>query len=172
MPVHMCHTVADVIGGRIYLFGLLPTYPESYGILVFDTETQTWEGPMTVQVIQQIRDGCLVVMAGKMYMRNFQNCYVYDPKESKWETDEVLSSEEWENACVVNDVLYFYSWPVKELRVCGPEHKCLGVVEGLDDFLAEMRRVDRFWGVTMSNYAGKLVLFFRIQEIIGEICCV
>ncbi|KAF3517874.1 hypothetical protein DY000_02062989 [Brassica cretica] len=77
---------------------------------------------------------------------------------------------EWENVCVVDDVLYFYDYFGKELRAYDPEHKCWGVVKGLDDFLAEMRRVGCFWPVTVS-YTCKLVLFFRKQESTGEICC-
>ncbi|KAF3523965.1 hypothetical protein F2Q69_00050747 [Brassica cretica] len=98
----------------------------------------------------KIRNGFLVVMAGKMYMRDLQKSFVYNPKESTWETDEVLNSMEWENACVVDDVLYFYDYFGKELRAYDPEHKCWGVVKGLDDFLAEMRRVGCFWPVTIS----------------------
>ena len=62
--------------------------------------------------------------------------------------------------------MYFYDYFGKELRAYDPEHKCWGVVKGLDDFFAEMRRVVCFWPVTVSH-PGKLVLFFNKQEIIG-----
>ncbi|CAN6937387.1 unnamed protein product [Brassica oleracea] len=104
MPVPMSDTAADVIGGRIYVFGYHGTDQKSHAILVFDTETQMWEGPMTVPGMK-IRNGCLVVMAGKMYMRDLQKSFVYNPKESTWETDEVLDSKVWDYACVVDDVL-------------------------------------------------------------------
>ncbi|KAL0806868.1 hypothetical protein Bca101_099360 [Brassica carinata] len=155
MPFPMSALLADVIGGRIYVYGYHVTDQKSHGILVFNTETQTWEGPMTVPRMQ-IRDGCLVVMAGKMYMRNFQNSFVYDPKESKWETDEVLNSMEWEKACIVDDVLYFYDYSDMELNAYDPEHKCWQVVKGVEDLMAEMRRVVCFWAMAMTNYAGKL----------------
>ncbi|KAJ4884173.1 F-box/kelch-repeat protein [Raphanus sativus] len=166
MPVPMSNIVSAVIGGRIYVFGYHGTDPESVAILVFDTETQTWEDGMTKPVMEMSL--CfLVVMADKMYVMGYENSYVYDPKESKWETDEVLDSKTWENACVVDDVLYFYDFRGKELRVYDPEHKCWGVVNGLDDL--KMRRVGCYWTRTVS-YAGKLVLFFRKQKIIWEIC--
>uniref|UniRef100_A0A0D3CY33 FKB95-like N-terminal Kelch domain-containing protein n=1 Tax=Brassica oleracea var. oleracea TaxID=109376 RepID=A0A0D3CY33_BRAOL len=170
MPVPMSDTVADVIGGRIYVFGYLGTDQKSHAMVVFDTETQMWEDGMTKPVME-IRNACcyLVVVADKMYMRGLQKSFVYDPKESKWETDEMLSSKFWEYACVVDDVLYFYSWSDKELRVYDPEHKCWGVVKGLDDLLPEMIRVGCCWAVTVS-YAGNLLLFFRKQESTGEIC--
>ncbi|KAF3519383.1 hypothetical protein DY000_02063007 [Brassica cretica] len=169
MPFPMYALLADVIGGRIYVSGYHGTDQKSHGILVFDTETQMWEGPMTVPRMQ-IRDGCLVVMAGMMYMRNFQNSFVYDPKESKWETDEVLNSMEWEKACIVDDVLYFYDYSDRELNAYDPEHKCWQVVKGVEDLMDEMRRVVCFRAMATTNYAGKLVLFFRKQESTGEIC--
>lgn len=88
--------------------------------------------------------------AREMYARGFEDSFVYDPKESKWETDEVLDSKDWENACVVDDVLYFYDYIDDELRAYDPEHKCWGVVKGLDDFLAEMRRVGCHLARTVS----------------------
>ncbi|KAF2579789.1 hypothetical protein F2Q68_00006824 [Brassica cretica] len=48
------------------------------------------------------------------------------------------------------------------------KHKCWGAVKGLDDLLAEMRRVGCCWAETVS-YAGKLVLFIHRQEIIGRL---
>ncbi|KAG2322161.1 hypothetical protein Bca52824_015374 [Brassica carinata] len=129
MPVHMHYTVADVSSGRIYVFGFLGTYPDwSYAMLVFDTETKTWEGPMTVPVMQ-IGYGCLVVMADKMYMTDFENSFVYDPKESKWETEEMLNSKSWQYPCVVDDVLYYYDWSDRVLREYDSEHKCWQVVK-------------------------------------------
>ncbi|KAJ4884164.1 F-box/kelch-repeat protein [Raphanus sativus] len=161
MPFPMSEVVADVNGGRIYVFGYLRTDQKSYTIVVFNTETQMWEDGM--KNVMEIRNGCLVVIAGKMYAREFQKNFVYDPKESKWEMVEVLSSKFWNHkACVVDDVLYFYDWSEKELRAYDPERKWVGAVKGLDDLLAEVRGVDWFWAPTVS-YAGKL-FFFSLKE--------
>ncbi|KAJ4884171.1 F-box/kelch-repeat protein [Raphanus sativus] len=171
MPFPMSDIVADVNGGRIYVFGYHGTDQKySHAMLVLNTETQMWEDGMKKPGdVYAYRS--LVVMAGKMYMMEFHNSYVYDPKESRWEMVEVLSSKFWDHkACVVDDVLYFYDWSDKELRGYDPEHDCWVVVNGLDDFLVEMRRAGGCWPVPMS-YAGKLVLFFHRYEIVGEICC-
>ncbi|XP_056847312.1 F-box/kelch-repeat protein At4g38940-like [Raphanus sativus] len=142
MPFPMSEVVADVNGGRIYVFGYLRTDQKSYTIVVFNTETQMWEDGM--KNVMEIRNGCLVVIAGKMYAREFQKNFVYDPKESKWEMVEVLSSKFWNHkACVVDDVLYFYDWSEKELRAYDPERKWVGAVKGLDDLLAEVRGVTK-----------------------------
>ncbi|KAL0700932.1 hypothetical protein Bca4012_057054 [Brassica carinata] len=162
MPFPMSDIVADIIGGRIYVFENLSTDQKSYAIAVFNTETKMWEDGMTN--VMEIHNGCLVVIAGKMYMRDFQNSYVYDPKESKWETEEMLNSKFWKNTCVVDDVLYFYSWSDKELRAYDPEHKYWGVVKGLDNLLAEVRRVGCGWSDTV-NYGGKLFLLFSKGEL-------
>ncbi|KAJ4884172.1 F-box/kelch-repeat protein [Raphanus sativus] len=172
MPVPMSNTAADVICGRIYVIGCISS--KSKAMVVFDTQTQTWVTMPGMELYDNDVDAytSLVVMGGKLYARGFQDNFAYDPKESKRETDEVVSLNYWddENACVVDDVLYFYDWSGK-LRAYDPERKCWVVVKGLDDLSAWTRRVGCFLGVTTSNYAGKLVLFFRSREIIGEICC-
>ncbi|CDY28881.1 BnaC02g34650D [Brassica napus] len=132
MPFPMSALLADVIGGRIYVYGYHVTDQKSHGILVFNTETQTWEGPMTVPRMQ-IRDGCL-----------------------------------WEKACIVDDVLYFYDYSDMELNAYDPEHKCWQVVKGVEDLMAEMRRVVCFWAMAMTNYAGKLVFFFVNKKALGR----
>ncbi|CAN7053260.1 unnamed protein product [Brassica rapa subsp. trilocularis] len=165
MPVPLSYTVAGVIGGRVYVFGYRG---KSKAMLVFNTETQTWEDGMT-KPVRKVCDGSLVVMADKMYMTDGMKSFVYDPKESKWETDKMLSSKFWEYACVVDDVLYYHHFSDNELIAYDPEHKCWQVVKGVKKVLAKMRRVGYFWAKTVS-YAGKLVLFFRKKGVTGEIC--
>ncbi|RID55286.1 hypothetical protein BRARA_G02557 [Brassica rapa] len=165
MPVPLSYTVAGVIGGRVYVFGYRG---KSKAMLVFNTETQTWEDGMT-KPVRKVCDGSLVVMADKMYMTDGMKSFVYDPKESKWETDKMLSSKFWEYACVVDDVLYYHHFSDNELIAYDPEHKCWQVVKGVKKVLAKMRRVGYFWAKAVS-YAGKLVLFFRKKGVTGEIC--
>ncbi|KAG2260758.1 hypothetical protein Bca52824_080052 [Brassica carinata] len=46
--------------------------------------------------------GDCVVMAGKMYMRDHINSFVFEPEESKWETDKtMLNMFKWEDACAL-----------------------------------------------------------------------
>ena len=56
----------------------------------------------------EMRVSCAcVVIADKIYIRDRYRSYVYEPKESKWETDDILNSKLWVNACVVDDVLMY-----------------------------------------------------------------
>ncbi|KAL0740293.1 hypothetical protein Bca4012_081806 [Brassica carinata] len=169
LPVPMSDTVADVIDRRIYVIGYISS--KSKAMVVFDTETQTWATKPGMELFDDVYAyRSVAVMAGKMYTRDFQDNFVYDPKESKWETDEMLNSNFWGgNVCVVDDVLYFYDdFCDQELRAYDPERKCLGLVKGLDDLFAEMRCVGCGWA-KIASYGGKLVLLFSKGR---EICCV
>ncbi|CDY28882.1 BnaC06g26700D [Brassica napus] len=55
MPVPMSALLADVIGGRIYVFGYFGTDQKSHAMVVFDTETLLWEDGMTN--VMEICDG-------------------------------------------------------------------------------------------------------------------
>ncbi|KAG2312728.1 hypothetical protein Bca52824_024285 [Brassica carinata] len=78
-------------------------------------------------------------MGGEMYMKDFRKSFVYEPKESKWEKDEVLDSREWEKVCVVDDVLYYHDCLENKLRWYDPKQRCWGVVKGVEELLAGTR---------------------------------
>ncbi|CAH2060070.1 unnamed protein product [Thlaspi arvense] len=102
--------IADIIDGRIYVIGDCHYYQRKKAVVVFNTETQTWEKPAMKRLDIELGNtyyGC-VVMAGKLYTRDSDNSFAYDPKENKWETDEILNLQKWYNACVIDDVLYYY----------------------------------------------------------------
>ncbi|XP_048611413.1 F-box/kelch-repeat protein At4g38940-like [Brassica napus] len=114
--VHLVHcmnatmdvSVAGVIGRKIYVTGYtkIPWDTSAKMVMaVFNTETQIWETATETMIGRPY--GC-VVMAGKMYTRDARNSFVYDPKESKWETDKRLNMFKWEGGCVVDDVLYYF----------------------------------------------------------------
>ncbi|CAH2071110.1 unnamed protein product [Thlaspi arvense] len=144
-------SVAEIIDGKIYVIN-------SEGVMVFDTETQKWDPAMKkpdVELGKTYIDGS-VVMGDKMYMRNYDNSFVYEPKENKWESDEMLNSKEWRNACVVDDVLYCYDTCVKEIRAYDPKQRCWRVVKGVEQWLPRM--IGSRWS-KLASYGGKLALF-------------
>ncbi|KAL0844043.1 hypothetical protein Bca101_017289 [Brassica carinata] len=100
MPVHVNRIVTGIIEERIYGVGCRFSKDWERVMVVFDTKTQTWEPGMVSVEKEGIMNGC-EVMVGKMYTRNHANSFVYDPKESKWEKEEMLNLHVWENACVV-----------------------------------------------------------------------
>ncbi|CAA7014950.1 unnamed protein product [Microthlaspi erraticum] len=162
MPVLMDVTYADSIDGRIYVIGYIRDLDSKKEVMVvFNTETQTWE-PETIK-IDMVACEC-VVMGGKMYFRDNENCVVYEPKGRKWETGEMLNAKEWENACVVDDVLYYYDDEKNKLRAYDSEKKCWGVVKGVEDFLT-MGRESGWWKT--ASYGGKLFWFHDEDSYVG-----
>ncbi|CAH2060073.1 unnamed protein product [Thlaspi arvense] len=78
IPVPMTHTIANIIDGRIYVIGC---YKKRKLVVVFNTETQTWEKPVMIKVDIELGDawrGC-VVMDDKLYARDS----VYEPKRTR-----------------------------------------------------------------------------------------
>ncbi|CAH8282478.1 unnamed protein product [Eruca vesicaria subsp. sativa] len=140
MPIPMSCTVADVMDSKIYVFGYCSV--KSMVMVVFDTRTQMWESGLIkpdIVAMSTWEVGCMVVMADKIYINDNWKSYVYVPKESKWETDEMLDSKTWDdNPCVVDDVLYYYDCFRNCLRAYDPKDKCWGVVRGLEELLPEI----------------------------------
>ncbi|CAA7037993.1 unnamed protein product [Microthlaspi erraticum] len=163
IPIHMDNIVADVIDGKIYVTGY--SYIDRREVMmVFNTESLMWETEVRKPEIElgNRQPSYVVVMGDKMYMSYTQNGFVYDPKESTWEKDEMLYSKRWEGACVVDDVLYYYDSYKKELRTYDPKKRCWGVVNGLD----ELFRGRRWSMMRRSCYGGKLALFLpKLEQI-------
>ncbi|KAJ4891356.1 F-box/kelch-repeat protein [Raphanus sativus] len=158
IPVPLVCTFAGFIDRKIYVIGYCDPYPKK-AMLVFDTETQKWEHVMTTPKMEAslTRNYAYVVMADKIYTMDCYGSYVYDPKEGKWETDNMPNSIYWENACVVDDVLYYRDRYVNTLRAYDPIQKSWEVVEGLKELLAAP--ISSSWSYTV-NYGGNLALLF------------
>ncbi|KAJ4865913.1 F-box/kelch-repeat protein [Raphanus sativus] len=179
MPVPMLNTMAGIIDEKIYVMGRFYDYKN--GIMVFNTKTQMWE-PEVLNGEEQRHDPGLdylvfdwVVMYDKMYVRDHIECSVYDPKENRWRPEGILSSKDWKNACVIDDILY-HGFSVDgnyNLSTYDPKLRCWGLVKGLGKLLSGM-----CW-IHAANYGGKLVLFFAKAIFNGrrnvtsskEICC-
>ncbi|CAA7057654.1 unnamed protein product [Microthlaspi erraticum] len=170
MPVVMNVSIAKIIDGRIYVIGYIMDLDSeenvNYVMVVFNTETQTWE-PETIKIDIEVDMWCeCVVMSGKMYFRDGENSFIYEPKGSKRDTDEMVNAKEWEDACVVDDVLYYYDVVENELKTYDSEKKCWGVVNGVEEFLAtHTERVCGWWKT--ASYGGKLFLFHDEDTYVG-----
>ena len=160
MNVTMSVSVADIIDGKIYVTGY------RCNMAVFNTETQMWEPKTIPETMNGYMWACdCVVMAGKMYMRDPVNSFVfvYESKEIKWEMDKMLNKFEWKDACVVDDVLYYYDSGWKVLRAYDPKESSWVVVNGLQELLADARF--SAWSYT-GSYGGKLAMFY--SKITGK----
>ncbi|CAN8320422.1 unnamed protein product, partial [Cochlearia groenlandica] len=129
-------------------------------IVVFNTETQTWEPGMII--IEDMKSdmgiGHVVIMRDKMYTRGAQDSFVYDLKKNKWGKEEVLNLMQWRNACVVDDVLYYFDNSRKRLFAYDPKKRCWRVLNGLKRIL-DMQIGSQL--VDSVSCGGKVVLFFR-----------
>ncbi|XP_024004092.1 F-box/kelch-repeat protein At4g38940-like [Eutrema salsugineum] len=174
MHVPMSNSSANIINGRIYVIGYCDNNRGKNVMVVFNTATQMWEHEI-IKIDFGLAYTWLrcVVMADKIYMRDYYNSFVYDPKKSIWETDEMLNSKKWMNGCVVDDVLYYHYRHENEIRAYDPKQRCWSVVKGLEELLSET--TNSLVSRTVS-YCGKLVLFFgkrsswkvRCAEILME----
>lgn len=165
MPKAVAGSVTEVIDRKIYVIGgsdtLSPMKSPSRSMMVFDTETESWELKMRPDWEQGKRWFSSVTMEGKIYMRTCYNSFVYDPKDGNCDKDEVLHSKEWSSSCVIEDVLYYYDVRGKCLRAYDPKQRSWGVVKGLEGLLPE----GCSWSNTVSYNCGKMALFLQKNEI-------
>ncbi|KAJ4874115.1 F-box/kelch-repeat protein [Raphanus sativus] len=174
MPQRMINNVASAVDGKVYLIGdSYCSFSDEDGssgegwmkaVMVFDTETQTWE---PVMVKHDLPYGDLwsdsAVMEGKLFFKSFRNqhAFAYEPREDKWELKEVLNAKEWKGACVVDDVLYYHDRSGKAgvLMAFDPtkQSPCWSVVNGLEEFFA-VEETDRSRVVKCGE--KMLALFF------------
>ncbi|KAL0739654.1 hypothetical protein Bca4012_015864 [Brassica carinata] len=167
MPKAVAGSVAQVIGGKIYVIGgsdgHSPMKSRSRTMMVFDTETEVWKLKPRPDWEQGKVWFSSVAMGGKIYMRTCYNSFVYDPIAviNKCVGDEVLHSKEWLGSCVIDDVLYYYDVRGKCLRAYDPKLRSWGVVNGLEGLLPR----GCSWSKAASYGGGKMVLFMQTEEI-------
>ncbi|KAF8110188.1 hypothetical protein N665_0086s0028 [Sinapis alba] len=168
MNATMDVSVAGAIDGKIYVtaYTKIPWDTSEKMVMgVFNTETQIWETATETNVG---RPACCVVMGGKVYTRGPFDSFVYDPEESKWETEKTLNMFKWVGGCVVDDVLYYYDILRKVLRAYNPRESSWVVVKGLKRLADEARFSETSYA---GSCGGKLALFFSRDRIIKGIRC-
>ncbi|KAG2326800.1 hypothetical protein Bca52824_009528 [Brassica carinata] len=167
--VTMFVSVAGVIDGKIYVTGYTKIpwdTSEKMVMAVFNTEKQIWEIMTETMIGRPV--GC-VVMAGKMYARDPFNSFVYDPVESKWETDKTLNMFKWVGGCVVDDVLYYFDSLGKVLRAYDPKESSWIVVKGVRRFHLKGGATEVRFGfailVPLFSLAPERLMIFKDQRI-------
>ncbi|KAF8090825.1 hypothetical protein N665_0465s0007 [Sinapis alba] len=151
-PVPMSKTIAGIIDEKIYVMGFFDDFKN--GIMLFNTKTHIHRPGLHYLVYDS------VVMADKIYVRDLYECSVYDQKENLWKPG-MLNSKEWQNACVIDGILYDGLGDFNNVSTYDPKRRCWGVVKGLGKLVSGMS-----W-IHCVNYGGKLVLFFA-KAILNE----
>ncbi|CAH8355595.1 unnamed protein product [Eruca vesicaria subsp. sativa] len=166
MPVLMSNTNAAIAEEKIYVLGCLDDLKTV--IVLFNTTKNVWE-PEILKPDIELHDerrsfdflNQRVVMANKMYMREFSQTYVYDPKENIWRPDDMLRSIKLRSACVIDDMLYYYPddyfYDVKYIKTYDLKRRCLGVVKGLKKLFSRMKKLQF---EHTADYGGNLALFY------------
>ncbi|CAA7037818.1 unnamed protein product [Microthlaspi erraticum] len=168
MPKAVAGSVCELVDGKIYVIGGSDSgsseMKSSSGlIMAFDLEAQTWEVWQRPDWEVRQRWFSSVNMSGKIHMRGNKNSYVFEPKEGTWEEDRVLDSKEWSNACVIDNVLYYYDARVNCIRTYDPKERVWGVVKGVELGMFE----DGSWSYAV-NYGGNLLVFLHKEVALTE----
>ncbi|XP_024010258.1 F-box/kelch-repeat protein At4g38940-like [Eutrema salsugineum] len=133
------HKVADIIDGKIYVIN-------SEVVMVLDTETQMWEPEIEKPDIElgYLWTGSIVT-EDKIYMRNFGNRFVYEPKEKN------------------------------KLRAYDPKQRRWRVVKGVEELVSKKTDHWWPWWPKMVSYGGKLDMFFEkyhdAEKVTVDIWC-
>ncbi|CAA7023540.1 unnamed protein product [Microthlaspi erraticum] len=80
-----------------------------------------------------------------------------------WETDEMVNAKKWDDACVVDDVLYYHDVVENKLKAYDSEKKCWGVVNGVEELLSK-KRGSGWWET--ASCGGKLFLVHSQESYI------
>ncbi|CAA7052190.1 unnamed protein product [Microthlaspi erraticum] len=145
MPVPVASSVAGIIDEKIYVFG--DTNYNSQVMVVFNTETQTWEEqPRVIEPDFKLGHdlyGC-VVMDKKMCMRHYRGSFVYEPKENKLKEEIDLTWRKWESGCGIDDECYYYDGDDNKLMAYDIKESDWREVIGVEKLLEEARRSLRY----------------------------
>lgn len=157
MPRSMYRACSDVVDGKIYVV-------DEGRIMVFDTVTKMWEEVGTTPDMEMGKS-CIrcVALSGKIYIKTNKNSFIYEPKEGKWEMDEILNSNYWNHACVIDDVLYYYEKFDNKVRAYDSKEKSWKIVKGVEGML----HGNWSWSC-MTSHCGKLVLFLQKNARLDE----
>ncbi|ESQ51493.1 hypothetical protein EUTSA_v10017764mg [Eutrema salsugineum] len=83
---------------------------------------------------------------GLSFVMGESRIYVFGGFDQKY-------TEKWRDACVVDDVLYYYDGEEDEIRAYDPKQKCWSVVKGLEESLPET--TNTWCSKTLSYVEGK-----------------
>ncbi|CAA7014088.1 unnamed protein product [Microthlaspi erraticum] len=151
-------TVADMDDDKVYIIDGKRDDDDNWvkRIKVVNRKTQMLEMTKPEELLGRMWYDS-VVKAGKVHMsdHNFHRIFALNRKS----LDDIHM--EWKNACVIDQILYYYDCHENKLRSFDSKERCWGVVNGVGRLLPE--RVASVWSQTVS-YGGNLAVFFSDIE--------
>ncbi|KAG2319046.1 hypothetical protein Bca4012_054672 [Brassica carinata] len=141
MTVARTNAVACVFGDKIYVMGGCVADESTCWAEVFDPKTQTWEPlPDPGAALRESLIKKVEVKLGKTYVKSIEEMdYVYDPKEGKWDIDNVRY-QCGRQSCLWYDIKHDEWKAVKGLATLNGNRRC--------------------YFVEIANYGGKLLILW------------
>lgn len=152
------------VDGKLYVIGGCNPLSVNW-VEAFDLKTQTWESVLGVHNVE-MHDLTIRSFAidGKIYIMDRKNSFVYDPKEGRVETDELLDTQWSVGSCVIDGRIYTFG-SKNRIWVFDPIAMVWDRLKGLDDL------PDKRDGSRMSNLGGNLAIMFNLEKGSTQICC-
>lgn len=152
------------VDGKIYVIGGCDPLSSNW-VEAFDLKTQTWEtvlGVYNVEVHElTIRS---FVIDDKIYIMDRKNSFVYDTKEGRVESDDLLDTQWSVGSCVIDGKIYTFG-SKNRIWVFDPIARVWDRLKGLEDL------PDKGDGSRMSNLGGNLVIMFNLEKGSTQIFC-
>ncbi|CAL9228587.1 unnamed protein product [Arabidopsis halleri] len=174
-PSHTCRLLPSMkqargcaavgfVDGKLYVIGGCNPLSVNW-VEAFDLKTQTWESVLGVHNVE-MHDLTIRSFAidGKIYIMDRKNSFVYDPKEGRLETDELLDTQWSVGSCVIDGRIYTFG-SKNRIWVFDPVAMVWDRLKGLDDL------PDKRDGSRMSNLGGNLAIMFNLGKGSTKICC-
>ncbi|EOA16845.1 hypothetical protein CARUB_v10005068mg [Capsella rubella] len=152
------------VDGKLYVIGGCDSQSSNW-VEAFDLKTQTWETVVGVHNVE-VHDLTIrsFVIDEKIYIMDRKNSFVYDPKEGRLESDELLDTQWSVGSCVIDGRLFTLGSKNK-IWVFDPVTRVWDRVKGLEPL------PDKRDGCRLSNLGGNLAIMFNLNKGSTEVFC-
>lgn len=174
-PSHKCRLLPSMkqargcaavgfVDGKLYVIGGCSPLSANW-VEAFDLRTQTWETVLGVNNVE-VHDLTIrsFVIDDKIYIMDRKNSFVYDPKQGRLESDELLDKQWSVGSCVIDGRIYTFG-SRNNIWVFDPIARVWDLLKGLED-LPEKRD-----GSRMVNLGGNLAIMFNLEKGSTAISC-
>ncbi|CAH2060107.1 unnamed protein product [Thlaspi arvense] len=138
------------VGSRIYGLGGIHNDDTTMNAVTIDCRSHTVQ-PLTSMLVHMC-DPIADIIHGRIYVagNSFHDnvrkkvMVVFNTETQKWEEPRIIKVDielgghtyKWNDACVVDDVLYYFDLAEKSIRTYDPKQRYWGVLNGVEELLA------------------------------------
>lgn len=174
-PSHKCRLLPSMkqargcaavgfVDGKLYVIGGCSPLSADW-VEAFDLRTRTWETVLGVNNVE-VHDLTIrsFVIDDKIYIMDRKNSFVYDPKQGRLESDELLDKQWSVGSCVIDGRIYTFG-SQNNIWVFDPIARVWDCLKGLESL------PDKRDGSRMVNLGGNLAIIFNVEKGSTEISC-